>query len=95
MFIVLLRIGDKAKAAEHMHAHLQWIADGFADRVFLLTGNLESATGGAVIAHRLSRTELERRLDDDPLVAHRIAEPDIIEIAPGRVDERLGFLQEA
>jgi len=93
MFLVVLRFAEKAKAPRFMDGHNAWIEGGFRDGVFLLTGGLQPGVGGAVLAHGLSRSELERRLRDDPFVAEGVVAAEILEIAPGRVDERLGFLK--
>ncbi|WP_207479115.1 YciI family protein [Arenibaculum pallidiluteum] len=93
MFVVTLRLSaNKAQAARHMDGHNAWIRRGFEDGIFLLTGSLQGG-GGAVFAHNLSREDLEARLKDDPFVAEQVVEADILEIAPGRTDERLAFLK--
>lgn len=93
MFLVQLRFADdRSQAAQHMDGHKAWIARGFADGVFLLVGSLKPNLGGVVVAHKTSLAELERRVEEDPFVAHGIVSAEIIEIAPTRADERLGFL---
>lgn len=94
MFIVTLRFSaNKAKAAAFMEGHNAWIQRGFHDGVFLLTGSLQPSAGGAVLAHNVSRTDLESRVKDDPFVAEDIVSAEIVEITPGRTDERLSFLK--
>lgn len=86
MFVVLLRFSaQKERAAAFMEAHKLWIKQGFDDGCFLLTGSLASQGGGAVIAHGLSRTELEARLEADPFVREGIVTAEIVEITPSRV----------
>jgi uncharacterized protein YciI len=93
MFVVLLKItGDKSRAGQLLDGHKRWIERGFADGVFTLVGSLQAGTGGAVLAHGISRSDLEARLNDDPFVAEGVVTPEIHEIAPSRVDERLAFL---
>ena len=93
MFVVSLSFStNKARAPEFMEGHNAWIARGFADGVFLLTGNLQPAAGGAIMADGLSRAELEARLKQDPLVAEDVVRVDIVEITPRRTDPRLAFL---
>lgn len=92
MFVVALRFSaNKGQAASFMQGHNDWIRRGFDDGVFLLTGSLKTG-GGMILAHKLSREELEARLRDDPFVAEDVVSPDITEIVPGRTDERLAFL---
>jgi uncharacterized protein YciI len=93
MFMILLRFAENRHlAGEHMSGHSDWIRQGIADAVFLLAGSLSGGQGGAVIAHGLTRADLERRLEADPFVAKRIVAPEIIEIVPGLVDHRLAFV---
>lgn len=94
MFVVTLRFSaNRAKAARHMDGHNAWIRRGFEDGAFLLAGSLPSGAGGAVLAHGLSRDDLDARLREDPFVAEQVVEADILQIAPGRVDDRLAFLR--
>ena len=75
-----------------MDGHNAWIWRGFDDGVFLLTGSLQPAAGGAVLAHNISRADLETRVKDDPFVAENVVQAEIVEIKPGKTDERLAFL---
>lgn len=93
MFIVLLRFSDnKNQAGEHMAGHNQWLGAGFTDGVFLVAGSLQPGLGGAILAHNTSLADLEQRVNEDPFVAQNIVTAEILEIAPGKVDERLSFL---
>lgn len=94
MFVVTLRFAaNKAKAPQFMEEHNAWIKRGFDDGIFLLTGSLQSSAGGAVLAHNVSRADLEARVQEDPFIAENVVIADILEIAPGRLDERLAFLR--
>lgn len=94
MFIIQLKFGDnKARAGEHMDGHNQWIQQGFADGVFLLVGSLLPSLGGAVLAHNITRDDLESRVSLDPFVIENIVSAEIMEISPAKVDERLAFIQ--
>lgn len=95
MFIITLRFADKAKAPQLMDAHNAWIRQGFDDGVFLLVGGLQPSAGGAIIAHGTSRAEVEARVKEDPFVAEGVVTVEILEIAPGRTDDRLAFLKAA
>lgn len=93
MFVVFLRFSaNRARAGELMDGHNAWIRHGFEDGVFLLAGSLQPAAGGAVLAHNVTREALERRIGDDPFVAEEVVSAEILEIVPGRTDERLAFL---
>ncbi|KPK56157.1 MAG: hypothetical protein AMS22_02215 [Thiotrichales bacterium SG8_50] len=93
MFIVLLKFSDNnAQAAQSMDAHNEWIERGFEDGVFLLVGSLQPQMGGGIMAHNTTRSELQNRVDEDPLVAQNVVSAEIIEMAAGKADERLSFL---
>jgi uncharacterized protein YciI len=93
MFVILLRFAErKHLAGEHMTGHNEWIRKGVEDAVFLLVGSVSEGKGGAIIAHGLTRADLEKRLEADPFVAERIVAPEVIEIEPSVVDRRLAFM---
>lgn len=93
MFVVLLRFSDnKAQAGAFMDAHKEWIARGFDDGVFLVVGSLQPNSGGGIVAHNTSMTELEARVNADPFVAENIVKAEILQIDPARTDTRLDFL---
>ena len=93
MFIVLLKFSDnKAKAAEFMGDHNEWLRRGFADGVFLMAGSLKPNLGGGILAHNATRTDIERRVSEDPFVAENIVSAEILEVTPARTDERLKSL---
>jgi uncharacterized protein YciI len=93
MFVVVLRFSaNKARAADFMRAHNEWISQGFEDGVFLLAGSLQPGKGGTVIAHNATLEQVQARVDRDPFVAEDVVSAEILEIAPARTDEKLAFL---
>lgn len=93
MFVVLLRFSEnKVQAAHFMEGHKAWIQRGLEDGVFLLVGSLQPSAGGAILAHGTTLPELEARVKEDPFVEENVVSAEILEIAPNRADERLGFL---
>jgi uncharacterized protein YciI len=93
MFIVLLKFSsNKGDANQFMEGHKEWIKRGFNDGVFLLVGSLQPNLGGAILAHNTSPSDLRSRVNDDPFVAEKIVNAEILEIAPSLSDERLKFL---
>ena len=83
MFIVTLKFSDnKAKAGQFMDGHKAWLKRGFDDGVFLLSGSLKPQLGGGIMAHNISRQDLQARVNDDPFVAHDVVAPEIIELEP-------------
>lgn len=94
MFVVLLRFSNnKAQAGKFMEGHKAWIKSGFDDGVFLLSGSIKPSSGGAVLAHNITLSDLQGRVNDDPFVAENIVSAEILEIMPGQADDRLAFLQ--
>ncbi len=90
---VLLRFAEnKASAQALMTTHHEWLSRGFADGVFVLAGSIQPAAGGAIVAHGTDPQDLRRRLDADPFVAEGVVRAEVVEIAPGRVDDPLACL---
>lgn len=93
MYVILLRFSDnKAQAPQFMDGHKAWIQRGLEEGVFLVVGNLQPSAGGALLAHGVSRAEIEARVNEDPFVLENVVRAEILEIAPNRTDERLSFL---
>ena len=93
MFVITLRFADKSRAPLHKQRHNEWLQRGFGEGIFLLAGALQPEAGGAILATGCTRTDLETRVQADPFVAEGIVTADILEITPGRTDERLSFLK--
>lgn len=93
MFVILLRFsGKKGQAGQFMAGHQEWIKRGFDDGVFLLAGSLKPNAGGGILAHNISLSDLQTRVNDDPFVAEDIVSAEIVEVAPAKADGRLAFL---
>lgn len=93
MFVVLLRFAaNRTSAPRLMDGHNAWLRKGFDEGVFLLAGSIEPKAGGAILATAATRAEVEARVSEDPFVAEGVVAAEIIEIAPGRTDQRLAFL---
>jgi uncharacterized protein YciI len=92
MFVVLLKFADKSKAGQFLDGHKAWLNRGFDEGVFLLGGSLQPDLGGALLVHNTSLPDLQGRVDADPFVANGVVTPEILEIKPSRVDDRLKFL---
>ncbi|HEY7883880.1 MAG TPA: YciI family protein [Cellvibrionaceae bacterium] len=93
MFVVLLEFSaNKAQAGAYMAKHNDWLQQGFDEEIFLFSGSLQSKRGGSILAHNISREALQERLSKDPFVAHNIVTVSILEITPGKADERLAFI---
>lgn len=94
MFIIILRFSDnKASAGQYADGHKEWVEKGYADGVFFLTGSLHPQAGGVVIAQDKSLADIEARVNQDPFVAQKVVEAEILELTPLQTDTRLAFLQ--
>lgn len=95
MYITVLKFSDKREAApQHMAAHNEWIAQGFADGVFLCAGALQPDAGGAILAYGESRAAYEARIAADPFVVHGVVSAQTHEITPRRTVDALDLLRE-
>lgn len=98
MLIVFLRFSDnKAKAADYMPAHKNWINAGVSEGFFQLVASFKPAgekenAGGAILVHGLTIDELNTRLQEDPFVTENVVVADIIELTPNIVSPRLDYL---
>lgn len=93
MFIVLLKFSDnKSQASQFMEGHKEWIKRGFEDGVFLMVGSLQPDSGGGILAHNSSLSDLQNRVNDDPFVAENVVSAEILEITPSQTNEHLKFL---
>lgn len=94
MFIVLLRFSaNKAAAAQYMAAHNDWIAAGFEDGVFQCVGGLTPSAGGAILAVRESRDEIEARVKADPFVLNDVVTAEVIEVEVKKTAPALALLK--
>ena len=93
MFIVFLTYtNQKHLAAEFMQSHMDWIASGINDNIFLLVGSLVAGKGGCILAHNISRNALMQQLNLDPFIEHNVVSADIVELDAKIADKRLQFL---
>jgi uncharacterized protein YciI len=90
MHVVFLRFSkNRARAAELMERHREWVDQGFADGIFLVAGSLPASAGGAILAHNVSLARLRSRVRRDPFVVEDVVRAEIIEIKPSRVAKGL------
>ncbi len=93
MFIVTLRFSTRqADAGRFMDDHNAWLRRGFEAGILLMAGSLQPRAGGVVIAHGVTRAALEAYVQSDPFVTEDVVRAEILEVTPGRTDERLAFL---
>ncbi|MTJ04923.1 MAG: hypothetical protein FH759_09565 [Sediminimonas qiaohouensis] len=94
MFITFLKFAEnRAAAPDYMTAHNDWIAQGFADGVFLCAGALLPGAGGAILGHGESRAAHDARIAADPFVVQGIVTAETHEIDPKRTVSALDFVK--
>jgi uncharacterized protein YciI len=93
MFIILLTYTKPlTEVDQYLEPHKTWVAQGFADGVFVLSGGQKPRTGGCLLAIGADRGAIETRVAQDPFVLHGVATAQVIEVAPGRLDSRIALL---
>lgn len=96
MFIVFLKFSDnKTAAPEHMPAHNDWIAQGFADGVFQCVGSITPASGGMILALEDDLETLQARINQDPFVIHNVVRAEITQIDIKKTTPALNHLKGA
>tara|TARA_E500000318_G_scaffold11070_2_gene9720 strand:- start:1655 stop:1942 length:288 start_codon:yes stop_codon:yes gene_type:complete len=93
VFIILLKYSEnRDKAGQHVEGHMGWLKEGFDQGAFLAAGTLGEGQGGAILADKASRAELEARVAEDPFVIEKIVDAEILDWSPSMTDARLSFL---
>jgi uncharacterized protein YciI len=83
MHIIFLKFGpNRAQAGQWMAEHKRWMQQGIDDGSFLMTGSLDNAQGGAVLAVNMDRDAIEQRVGRDPFVVHGVVTADIHTVKP-------------
>lgn len=96
MFIILLTYTRPLDEVDcWLEPHKAWVAKGFEDGVFVLSGGQKPRTGGCLLAIGDNRDNVEQRVSQDPFVLHGVATAQVIEVKPGRLDERIVFFGES
>ena len=96
MFIVLLKFSsNKTSAKQFVQEHVEWLDQGMKDGFILAAGSLRPDVGGAILAHNISETELNEKLQQDPFITEDVVQAEVMEFAASKTDERLSFLMTA
>ncbi|WP_440055778.1 YciI family protein [Pseudoalteromonas sp. T1lg65] len=93
MFIVFLRFtNNKHMAPQFMQSHLDWIKSGINDNAFLLAGGLLDGSGGCIVTHNITESELLKRLHEDPFVIENVVTFDFVAVAVSLAQVQQMFL---
>lgn len=94
MFIISLTYQGQIEAIDAaLPAHAEWLREGYARGLFLVSGRKVPRTGGIIFAVG-EREEIERKLETDPFKLAGLATYDITELAPTMVADGLERLQQ-
>lgn len=86
MHIIFLRFGpNRAQAGQWLAAHKAWLETGVTDGAFLMAGSLDAAQGGVVLTSKLTPTEAQQRVEQDPFVVHGVVTAEVHGVTPSRV----------
>jgi uncharacterized protein YciI len=66
----------------HLAAHRAFLAAHYERGVFLMSGPQVPRTGGVILAHGVSRAEVEELVRQDPFHQAGVARYDVTEFAP-------------
>lgn len=83
MFIISLTyLCDLAKVEEHLTAHRQYLDHLNAQGKLLLSGAKKPRDGGIILAHHVTREELDELLTQDPFYRQGVARYEVTEFTP-------------
>ena len=84
MFILSLTyVAPLAEVDRHVPSHMEWVARGYDDGIFLASGRKEPRSGGVILA-RGERAALEALVATDPFVSAGVARYEITEVVLSR-----------
>ena len=85
MFIVSVRYKQPLEMVEHhLPAHIAFLDRYFAKNVFIASGRKVPRTGGVILAHDVTRQELEEIISRDPFKSNNVADYEVTEFVPNR-----------
>jgi uncharacterized protein YciI len=73
--------------------HREWLEQHYAEGVFVLSGRQVPRIGGVILATGVSRSDLNRRLAQDPFHLQQLATYAVVEIEPTMAVDALAFLR--
>ena len=80
MFVVEVSyIKPISEIDQQLTAHREFLDKYYAKDIFLASGAKVPREGGIILAHKLSRSELENILKEDPFHIHGLAQYRIVE----------------
>ena len=69
-------------------AHLDFLDKYYNARKFIVSGRQTPPFGGVIIAHNVTKDELESILKEDPFYKNELADFEIVEFTPAKYAEK-------
>lgn len=92
MFVVLLTYVKPLEAIDqHMKAHMAFLREQYAAKVFITSGRRVPRTGGVILARAASKDALVEIIERDPFVRDGLATYELVEFKTSQSDP--GFKQ--
>lgn len=94
MFVLTLTyVAELGEIDAALQDHAEWLDQQFSDGIFLASGRQVPRKGGVILASGTSRSDLERRVSEDPFSERGLATYVIDEFNATRVVPGLEQLQ--
>lgn len=93
MFVIILSYIKPIEVIDALRpSHLEFLDKYFAKDVFVASGRQTPLKGGVILAAGKSRTEIEQIISEDPFYIEKVANFEIIEFTPTKLNENIGSL---
>lgn len=95
MFIISLTyLKPLEEVDQHLTEHVDYLKEQYRLGNFLASGRKIPRDGGIILAHAVSRKEIEAIITLDPFHIHGVADYEIIEFSPTMTSDTLTLLAE-
>lgn len=85
MFILLVNYKKPLEEViENLEAHRVYLDKYYASGKFITSGPRNPRTGGCIICHNVSETEVKEIIKEDPFYYKGIADYEIVEVVPNK-----------
>jgi len=92
MFAVILTYRCELSAIDpYLDDHIRWLDLHYQADIFIASGRREPRMGGVILVKNILRDDLEKIIKDDPFYQRKLADYQIIEFHPSKVQK--GFEQ--
>ncbi len=93
MFVIILSYIKPIAVIDALRpAHLEFLDKYFAKDIFLASGRQTPLKGGVILAASALRSEIEQIITEDPFYIEKVANFEIIEFTPGKLNKNISRL---